>query len=265
MSSSSDGQVLFWEAQHGMPEQCSYSGLQAKNFLRTSQFEEGLNLDWDVEVNGNNQHFGSHEGALIPARQAMNDEQHFAYLLQQNSFDVNTPLSDWPTDLPDGGKGFPATEELPPMLSEVAKFLDETTFVSDRTCSAFTGLPPPCPRSAKALASAVAQRPMQQTVVMLANTAGERQQSETDVDEALVSAYEMISEMKEALTAAYEVISEKDEALVAAQTTLLEKDEELKVAFQGNHEATPESQNRRSLSTMFRKRSKQQQTKNKHS
>merc|ERR1712137_577321 len=137
---------------------------------------------------------------------------------------------------------------------------DETTFLSDRTCSAFTGLPPPCPRSAEALASSV-----QQTAVMLANTEGEGQQCETDVDEALVSAYEMISEMKEALTAAYEVISEKDEALAAAQTTLLEKDEELKVASQGNHETTPENQNRRSLSTMFRKMSKQQQTKNKPS
>jgi len=237
MSSSFDGQVLFWETQHGLPDQWSCSGLQAKNFPCTRKLEAELEWNFDVEVNGQNEHSGSHEGEVIPTPQARSDEQmqlkHFARLLGQNSFDVNTSFSKQPTYLSGGGKSFPAMEELPPMLSEVAKFLDETTSLSDRTCAAFTGMPPPYPRSADVLASAVAQRlagesSVQETAIMPVDTKGERctaeqaqnYQSDVDIDEALVSAYEeMISEMRAALTAAHGVISEKDEALVAAPTT----------------------------------------------
>jgi len=262
MSSSFDGQVLFWETRHGMPNQASYSDQQAKDFLRARTLEAGLEWDFDVEVNGKNEYYGSHEGALVPASQAFSDEHmQLDHLFQQNRFDVAAPFGRQPT----------ATEELPPMLSEVAKFLDETTFLSDRTCAAFIGMPPPRRRSVEALASAVAQRlgaesSVPETAVVSVDTEGERSiaevaQSKTDVDVALVSAYEMISDMKNELSAAYEVISERDEALAAAQTTLLEKDEELKVASQGNHEAQPENQSRRSF--MFWKRSKQQNNGNK--
>merc|ERR1712007_40201 len=82
---------------------------------------------------------------------------------------------------------------------------------------------------------------VQQTAIVPVDTKADRcttgqaqnNRSDTDIDEALMSAYEMISEMKVALTTAHGVISEKEEALVAAHTTLLEKDEELKVASQG--------------------------------
>jgi len=235
MSSSFDGQVLFWETQHGR------------------KLEAELEWDYDVEVNGQNEHCGSHNSEHIP--QGSNNDQmqlkHFASLLEQNSIDINTSLSKQPAYLSGSGMSFPPTEELPPMLSEVAKFLDETTCLSDRTCAAFTGTPPPCPRSVEALESAVAQgltgeTSVQQTGIVPVDTKGERgtaeqaqnDQGDTDIDEALVCAYEMISEMKGALTAAYGVISEKEEALVAARTTLLEKDEELKVASQGNHGTT---------------------------
>merc|ERR1712137_1299874 len=134
-------------------------------------------------------------------------------------------------------------------------------------------MPPPRPRSVKALASAIANRlgaesSVQEMAVVSVDTEGERSiaevaQSKTDIDVALVSAYEMISDMKNELSAAYEVISARDEALAAAQTTLLEKDEELKVASQGNPEAQPENQGRRSFSTMLWKRSKQQRNGNK--
>jgi len=270
MSSSFDGQVLFWETQHGTPDQLPCSGSQARNSPRTRKLEAELEREYDVKINSQNERCGSHEGELIPTPQGRNDEQmqfkHFARLLEQTSFDVNTSLSNQPTSLSGDGKSFPAMEELPPMLSEVAKFLDESTFLSDRTCAAFTGMPPSCPRSAEALASVVAQPLAGESSVQRTPTKGEKcTDEEAQQEEALVSAYEMISEMKDALTAAYGVISEKDEELAAAHTTLLEKDEELKVASQGNHEAQQENQSERSFSKMFRKRSRQQQNDHKPS